>query len=168
MAYLLHPLVSRIVSWGTSRQRAVLFVFALVSIAFAGILLWVLPAISTQSVNLARRVPGYTLRLKELAMDFAEEVRMKHGIRLLPQLQPGEPSVSPGAPPEDPTIKVMEPEEPPSLARAQAPLDQKHSDLAAVQAATTAEAEQLYDLQHLVSAIGCGPRCLPSCEMDGI
>ena len=151
MAYLLHPLVSKIVSWGTSRQRAVLFVFALVSIAFAGILLWVVPAISTQSVNLARRVPGYTFRLKELAVEFAEEVRMKHGIRLLPQFQPGEAAVSPGAPPEDPTIKVMEPEERPSLARAQAPLEPAPADIAAAQAATAAEAEQLYDLQHLIS-----------------
>jgi len=49
LAYLLDPLVSKIVSWGTSRQRAVLFVFAAVSISFAGILVWIVPVISHQS-----------------------------------------------------------------------------------------------------------------------
>ncbi|HEX8312574.1 MAG TPA: AI-2E family transporter [Chthoniobacteraceae bacterium] len=152
MAYLLHPLVSKIVSWGTSRQRAVLFVFALVSIAFAGILLWIVPAISTQSVNLARRVPGYTLRLKELAVDFAEEVRLKHGIQLLPQLQPGDQAVSPGAPPEDPTIKIMEPEERPLLTGTSlgTPVETDLGTVAPRATVAAAEVDQ-FDLQHLLS-----------------
>src|SRR3954453_12135148 len=59
MAYLLDPLVSRMVRWGTSRYRAVFSVFALVTIGFVGVLVWIVPAISDQSVSLARKVPHY-------------------------------------------------------------------------------------------------------------
>ena len=40
MAYLLDPVVTRIASWGTSRQRAVFAVFAMLVLLLAGILLW--------------------------------------------------------------------------------------------------------------------------------
>src|SRR5436189_6432464 len=49
MAYLLDPLVTRVSAWGTSRQRAVFAVFALLSLVLAGILLWIVPALSTQT-----------------------------------------------------------------------------------------------------------------------
>ena len=147
MAYLLHPAVCKIVSLGTSRQRAVLFVFALVLISFVGILLWVVPAISEQSVNLARRVPGYTHRLTELAVVLAEDVRVKYGVRILPQLQPSSDSVSPGAPPADPTIKVMDPDTADPVAR----IPRLGPGPTALPPVTGSDPEQINDLQALIT-----------------
>src|ERR1700679_3128987 len=45
MAYLLEPVVAWIMHLGTSRHRAVLSVFALVTIALAGGMVWIIPAI---------------------------------------------------------------------------------------------------------------------------
>jgi predicted PurR-regulated permease PerM len=70
LAYLLEPVVAKIVSWGTSRRRAVLAVFAVVLIATTGILIWIIPAIWTQAGNLARRVPRYQERANHLIGDF--------------------------------------------------------------------------------------------------
>ena len=59
MAYLLEPVVAKIASWGTSRQRAVISVFALVTLLLAGVLLWVIPAIWVQTSRLVHKVPAY-------------------------------------------------------------------------------------------------------------
>ena len=84
MAYLLDPVVSRIVRWGTSRQRAVWAVFVAVTLLLAGIVLWIVPALSEQTVNLAKRVPGYTRAARHMVVDFADDMRVKYGLRLLP------------------------------------------------------------------------------------
>jgi predicted PurR-regulated permease PerM len=59
MAYLLEPVVAKIVSWGTSRQFAVFSVFGLVTVALAGVMVWIIPAIWTQSGNLVHQIPRY-------------------------------------------------------------------------------------------------------------
>ena len=59
MAYLLEPVVAKIASWGTSRQRAVISVFALVTLMLAGVMLWVIPAIWVQTGRLVHKVPAY-------------------------------------------------------------------------------------------------------------
>lgn len=101
VAYLLDPVVSRIIRlgnskgslvsrlffWGTSRHRAVLAVFAIVTLVFAGILVWIVPAISSQSVHFARKIPRYAERAKEGVVTLAEDVRLKYGINILPQWQ---------------------------------------------------------------------------------
>jgi predicted PurR-regulated permease PerM len=86
LAYLLDPVVTRIASWGTSRQRAVFAVFALLFLMIAGILLWVVPALSTQTANLARKVPRYTQQVKTMVVDFAYNLQHKYGIRLPAEL----------------------------------------------------------------------------------
>src|SRR5262245_5156206 len=68
MAYLLDPLVERIVSWGTTRQRAVNAVFAVVTIALVGIMLWIVPAISEQTGNLVRKVPKYSVKVTTMVV----------------------------------------------------------------------------------------------------
>ena len=90
MAYLLDPVVSRIVSWGTTRNRAVLAVFAAVALASAGILVWVVPAISHQTANLARKVPRYTQQVTTLLINAAKDVQQKTGLPLFPLLAPEE------------------------------------------------------------------------------
>jgi predicted PurR-regulated permease PerM len=89
MAYLLDPVVSRIVQWGTSRQRAVLSVFAIVTIVLAGVLVWIIPAIWTQTANLAQKVPAYRDRATQKIEQFntwAHSLDQKYGIKLLPQI----------------------------------------------------------------------------------
>ncbi|RYD81719.1 MAG: AI-2E family transporter [Verrucomicrobiaceae bacterium] len=81
------PIVSRLFFWGTSRHRAVLAVFAIVTLVFAGILVWIVPAISSQSVHFARKIPRYAERAKEGIVSLADDVRLKYGVNILPQWQ---------------------------------------------------------------------------------
>jgi len=78
MAYLLDPVVSKIVSWGYSRYRAVFSVFAFVTITFAAVLIWIVPAISQQTVNLARKIPSYTQRARTQLLEVMQEVEHKY------------------------------------------------------------------------------------------
>ena len=117
MAYLLDPVVSRVVSWGTTRQRAVWAVFAIVTVVLFGIAIWIVPALSDQTVNLAKRVPGYTVAAKKLVLDFAEQVHVKYGVRLLPAtaaLPPGPtaPAANPSPSPSIPTTAPGTPANP--------------------------------------------------------
>lgn len=59
LAYLLEPVVARIVSWGTSRRRAVMSVFALVTVLLAGVMVWIIPAIWVQTTRLGKKMPAY-------------------------------------------------------------------------------------------------------------
>ena len=59
LAYLLEPVVARIVSWGTSRHRAVISVFALFTLLLAGIMVWIIPAIWVQTARLVQKMPAY-------------------------------------------------------------------------------------------------------------
>ena len=100
MAYLLDPVVSwivawgsrqqvaRIITWGTTRQRAVFLVFGVVTLALIGIAIWVVPAISRQTGNLVHRVPRYTEQVKVLVLKFAHNVEQKTGLHLLPEIPP--------------------------------------------------------------------------------
>src|SRR5260221_14478145 len=88
LAYLFEPVVARIVTWGTSRKRAVLAVFTVVTLALTGILIWIIPAIWTQTANLVQRVPTYGQRAVHLIGDFnnwAHSIEEKYGVHVLPQ-----------------------------------------------------------------------------------
>ena len=89
MAYLLDPVVTKIAQWGTSRQRAVFAVFAVMTILLAGAAVWVLPAIWSQTGNLARKVPEYRNRFVHKVDEFniwARSLEQKYGVRVLPQI----------------------------------------------------------------------------------
>jgi predicted PurR-regulated permease PerM len=89
IAYLLDPVVSRIVLWGTSRQRAVLAVFAVVSLALAGVLVWIIPAIWMQMAHVGEKLPGYRARIIESVNHFniwARSLERKYGVRVMPQI----------------------------------------------------------------------------------
>ena len=90
MAYLLEPVVAKIVSWGTSRQRAVMSVFALVSVAFAGVMVWVIPAIWVQTVRLVHKVPTYRDGIIEKVGRFnewAQSMEKRFGVHgVVPQI----------------------------------------------------------------------------------
>ncbi len=89
-AYLLEPVVAKIVSWGTSRQRAVISVFALVTIALAGVMVWIIPAIWVQSGRLVHKVPTYRDAIIVKVGQFNEwtnSLEEKYGIHgLIPQV----------------------------------------------------------------------------------
>jgi predicted PurR-regulated permease PerM len=104
LAYLLEPVVSRIAHWGTSRQRAVFAVFAVMTIALAGVMVWVLPAVWTQTGNVARKVPEYRVRVLHMVNDFntwARSLEQKYGVRVMPQIpqQIANPLAAPETPP---------------------------------------------------------------------
>ena len=85
LAYLLEPVVARLVKFGTTRIRAVTAVFAITSLAFVGVMFWIVPLVSKQTANLARKVPEITLRVRGGITSFAIEIREKYGVRLIPE-----------------------------------------------------------------------------------
>ena len=89
MAYLLEPVVERIQRWGTTRRRAVLAVFSVLTIAVAGILLWILPTLAHQTDSIVRKVPGYSQRVKNMVLDTAHKIEARTGFNVLPPLPLG-------------------------------------------------------------------------------
>jgi predicted PurR-regulated permease PerM len=69
MAYLLEPVVEFLTARGVARTKAVLYVFAVTLLGLAGILVWVLPQMYHQSVQLATSLPKFveTTRVKGMA-----------------------------------------------------------------------------------------------------
>ncbi len=65
LAYLLDPLVARIMKLGTSRIFAVSLVFATFVLAAVLIILWIVPTISAESMKFARDVPEYADKAEE-------------------------------------------------------------------------------------------------------
>jgi len=59
LAYLLDPVVEFLTSRGIPRTRGVLFVFAVALLALAAILLWVLPQLYRQSIQLSTSLPKF-------------------------------------------------------------------------------------------------------------
>lgn len=59
LAYLLDPVVEWLNGRGLPRTRAVLFVFAVALLALAGILVWVLPQLYNQSIQLSTSLPKF-------------------------------------------------------------------------------------------------------------
>ncbi len=148
MAYLLEPAVSRMVGWGWSRQASVLTVFASVTIAFVGVMIWIVPAISEQSGNLARKVPSYANRARREIMDGVLYLQKQYGIAVLPPiLKQVAPEPQPAALPEQEQSKTTPVQAatvgsdslpPPVPAKAAAPTPESGSD-------------QAYDFNHLMN-----------------
>jgi predicted PurR-regulated permease PerM len=84
LAYLLEPLVARLVRFGTTRRRAVVAVFVVTSLAFVGVMFWIVPTVSAQSAKLARKVPEMTRQVRHGIASFALEMREKYGLRVIP------------------------------------------------------------------------------------
>ena len=118
LAYLLEPVVARLVRLGTTRRRAVTAVFLVTTIAFVGVMFWVVPMISGQTAKLARKIPQITQQVRHGISSFALEVREKTGFRIIPDelfeiaKPPPKPTPAPAPAPE---ARPAEPE------RAQAP-----------------------------------------------
>lgn len=85
MAYLMEPVVTRMVKFGTTRHRAVTGVFMISSLAIIGILFWIIPVVSTQTVKLAKKVPDISYKVRHGVAKFAIGVRDQYGVKLLPE-----------------------------------------------------------------------------------
>ncbi len=85
MAYLLEPAVVRLVKFGTTRHRAVSGVFVITSLVVAGLLFWLIPVVSTQTVKLAKKVPDISYKVRHGVATFAISVRDQYGLKLLPE-----------------------------------------------------------------------------------
>ncbi len=84
LAYLLEPVVARLVRFGTTRRRAVAAVFLVTSLVFVGIMFWIVPVVSGQSAKLAKKVPVITRQVRHGISSFALEMREKYGLRIIP------------------------------------------------------------------------------------
>ena len=92
MAYLLEPVVAKIVGWGTSRQRAVIAVFAVVTIALAGVMVWIIPAVWAQTGRLVHKVPAYRDAIIVKVGQFnewAQTLEQKYGVSSILPETPG-------------------------------------------------------------------------------
>lgn len=109
LAYLLEPVVARLVALGTTRHRAVAAVFVVTTLVFVGVMFWIIPLVSGQTAKLARRVPEITLRVRGGLATFALEVKEKYGLQLVPNelIEVAKPP-----PKSAPAPKPSEPEKP--------------------------------------------------------
>jgi predicted PurR-regulated permease PerM len=120
LAYLLEPLVARLVRLGTTRRRAVTAVFAVTTLAFVGIMFWLVPMISGQTAKLARKVPEITKQVRHGISSFALEMREKYGLRIIPD-ELYEITKTPPAPAPDEPEKAKTPPAPATPAAAEKP-----------------------------------------------
>jgi predicted PurR-regulated permease PerM len=78
MAYLLDPVVEWLARRGIPRTRAVLIVFASALAGLAGILVWVLPQLYHQSVELSTQLPTLVEQTGQKAQAMAEHYKSKY------------------------------------------------------------------------------------------
>ncbi len=90
LAYLLDPGVAWLERRGLKRQPSVLLVFLVFSLVLGGLVSWIAPKIGEQTANLAKKVPGYTVKARTAVLDFATRVERDYGITL-----PHVPTVAP-------------------------------------------------------------------------
>jgi predicted PurR-regulated permease PerM len=82
LAYLLEPGVAWLERKGLKRQRAVLIIFAVFSLGLFGLGWWILPKLGEQTSNLAKKIPGYTVKARVAVLDFATRMEREYGIPL--------------------------------------------------------------------------------------
>ncbi|MEK0446680.1 MAG: hypothetical protein RLZZ399_2001 [Verrucomicrobiota bacterium] len=86
LAYLLDPVVSKMLTWGIPRRYSVLAVFAVVS----ALLLWgffvFVPLIQKQTGRLFHKLDDYTRGARIYATEFTKSVQQKWGFNPLPPL----------------------------------------------------------------------------------
>ena len=168
LAYLLEPVVMRLVKFGTTRHRAVSGVFAITTLVLVGILFWIIPVVSTQTVKLAQKIPDISYKVRHGVATFAIKIKDQYGVKLLPEemltlprkTQPAavEKTISPApaAPPDGPktpdigadpknttTVAAAPGKDTPEIPAATAP---KPADIPSVEKAGKTAEEDLHKL----------------------
>jgi len=88
LAYLLEPGVAWLERRGLKRRPAVLLVFAVFSLALVGLAWWIVPKLGEQTANLAKKVPGYTVKVRTAVLDWTARMERDYGVILLPHAPP--------------------------------------------------------------------------------
>ena len=88
LAYLLEPVVNWLGrKWKLSRHHAVLLVFSVMSLVFAGVVFLVVPALIDQGAEFKQEVPGYAekarTRVSNLANEWHAKLKKDYGIEVL-------------------------------------------------------------------------------------
>ncbi|MEY5026027.1 MAG: hypothetical protein RLZZ244_1555 [Verrucomicrobiota bacterium] len=83
LAYLLEPLVSKLLSWGIPRRHSVLAVFGVVSALLLWGVIWLVPNIYHESVHLLHKVDDYTKGTRDRVVEVAKSIRQKYGFDVL-------------------------------------------------------------------------------------
>ena len=78
LAYLLEPVVKKLCTWGLSRTNAVLVVFGVFTISVVLILVWIIPVIYQQGVDVGVSVPKYVNKTQSFLMDCAQRLQEKY------------------------------------------------------------------------------------------
>ena len=86
LAYLLDPVVSKMLTWGIPRRYSVLAVFAVVSALLLWGVIFFVPAISKQTIHLLHKLDDYTRETRIHVTEFAKSVQQKYGFNPLPPL----------------------------------------------------------------------------------
>jgi predicted PurR-regulated permease PerM len=100
LAYLLEPVVAKMVSWGIPRRPSVLIVFSLFTALLLWGLIWVVPAVSHQTVHFIHRVDDYTRTTRSRVVELAKSLRQRVGFDVLPWVDDS---------PDDPDPQVKTP-----------------------------------------------------------
>ena len=82
LAYLLDPGVAWLEKRGLKRRPAVLIIFGVFVLALTGLGWWLIPKLAEQTSNLAKKVPGYTVKARSAAVTFANRMEQEYGIPL--------------------------------------------------------------------------------------
>ncbi|MBV6501174.1 MAG: Sodium-lithium/proton antiporter [Prosthecobacter sp.] len=88
LAYLLEPGVVWLEKRGLKRQSSVVLVFVVFSLALGGLGTWIVPKLVVQTANLAKKVPGYTVKARTAVVNFSDRIERDYGLALLPHLPP--------------------------------------------------------------------------------
>ena len=80
LAYLLNPLVERLCDRGYGRTKVIVLLFAIVFLAIAALLSWIVPEISMQSANAAKALPEYTIKAREQIVDWIYRYDRRFGM----------------------------------------------------------------------------------------
>lgn len=70
LAYLLDPLVTKMTEHGLGRTKAVLALFTIAILSIGVSIAWLTPILSMQATNVGRELPQYTLKARDLVVDF--------------------------------------------------------------------------------------------------
>lgn len=156
LAYLLEPIVTRLVKLGTTRHRVVSGVFSITTLVLVGILFWIIPVVSTQTVKLAQKVPDISYKVRHGVATFAIKVKDQYGVKLLPEEMLTLPVKSPKA--ADAAPKV----EPEKLQAAEAEVKPGNPEVAAAVNAANAATQAANAAVQVVSAVVAGKDVPPT------
>ncbi|MGV3659224.1 MAG: AI-2E family transporter [Prosthecobacter sp.] len=96
LAYLLEPGVEWLERRGLNRQRSVLLVFAVFTLAAGGLGWWLVVKLGDPAANLAHRVPVYYSKAQKAVLDLSAKIEKDYGITLpIPHAAPAATTPAP-------------------------------------------------------------------------